>query len=244
MSDGKRLESFVAFVEAKLLPPGFTAATNERVLDDDGAQIAELDIEVRGKLGSTSIAWLIECRDRPAGGAAPASSIEQLVGRRARFGFNKITAVSTTGFSKGAIAFAREQGIELREVAALQPSHFADWLHVGAMRMIRRVANLKRASIHIHADEPDARKRAALETISGADGSGPILIPLSSGSTPRRPAEAFLQAVQAMDGAFDGVTSDQPRRVQLLATTLTLTTSSFRLPRGSPEWTASSLKAN
>ena len=236
MSDGKRLEGFVAFVEAKLLPPGFTVVTNERVLDDDGAQIAELDIEVSGKLGSTSIAWLIECRDRPAAGSAPASWIEQLVGRRTRFGFNKITAVSTTGFSKGAIAFAQEQGIELREVAALHPSHFADWLRVGAIRIVRRVWNLAHASIHIHADESDARKRAAaLEAIPGADGSSSILISSSPGATPSRPAEAFLQAVQAMDGAFDGVTPDQPLRVHLLATYTDADHFSFGLPRGSPE---------
>lgn len=34
------------------------------------------------------------------------SWIEQLVGRRARFGFNKVTAVSITGFATGAAEFA------------------------------------------------------------------------------------------------------------------------------------------
>src|SRR6266550_564747 len=118
-SDGKQLEGLVSFVEKTLLPQGFEVKTNERIYNDEGIQIAEFDIEIHGKVGSTTIAWLIECRDRPGQGPAPGSWIEQLVGRRIRFGFNKVTAVSTTGFAVGAVQFARSQGIELREVTAL-----------------------------------------------------------------------------------------------------------------------------
>jgi hypothetical protein len=88
--DGRQLEGLVAFVERVLLPQGFEVRTNERIFDEDGIQIAEFDIDIRGKIGSTEIAWLIECRDRPAGGPAPGSWIEQLVGRRTRFAFNLI----------------------------------------------------------------------------------------------------------------------------------------------------------
>ena len=80
------------------LPVGFEVKSNERVFNDGGIQIAEFDIEIRGKVGTTMIAWLIECRDRPAQGAAPGSWIEQLVGRRNRFGFNKVTAVGVSEF--------------------------------------------------------------------------------------------------------------------------------------------------
>ena len=92
--DGKQLEALVAFVEKALLPEGFEVRANERVYNDEGAQIAELDVEIRGRIGSTNISWLIECRDRPGDGPAPGAWIEQLVGRRTRFGFNK--AVSYT----------------------------------------------------------------------------------------------------------------------------------------------------
>lgn len=105
-SDGKQLEALVSFVEETLVPQGFSVNTNTKVFNDEGIQVAEFDVEVRGKVGTTDIAWLIECRDRPSQGAAPGSWIEQLVGRRARFGFNKVTAVSTTGFAAGAEEFA------------------------------------------------------------------------------------------------------------------------------------------
>lgn len=129
-ADGKQLEALVAFAEKTLLPMGFSVTANQRVFNDERIQIAEFDIEIRGKVGSTAFAWLIECRDRPTSGPAPGAWIEQLVGRRARFGFNKVTAVSTTGFASGATDFARAQGIELREVRALLPEEFANWLVV------------------------------------------------------------------------------------------------------------------
>src|SRR3990167_5134339 len=99
-SDGKYLEELVGFIEQQLLPMGFTVTFNECTRDEDGFQTAELDIVIRGSVGDTPIYWLIECRDRPGTGAVGISWIEQLKGRWIRFGFSKVSAVSTTGFSK------------------------------------------------------------------------------------------------------------------------------------------------
>ena len=63
---GKQLEQLVKAIEKSLLPAGFEVLGNERVYSDEGVQIAEFDIEIRGKVGSTYFKWLIECRDRPA----------------------------------------------------------------------------------------------------------------------------------------------------------------------------------
>ena len=141
--------------------------------------------------------------------------IEQLVGQRTRFDFNKVTAVSTTGFASGATTFAREQGIELREVRTLDPSEFADWLHIKAMRQVKRLTDLKHANIFLHADENEQAKEAGLKTISSADGNTRLLI---SSSTFERAnlSEAFLSAVQSIDGAFEGVMSNQPRRISVI----------------------------
>ncbi|HET9216646.1 MAG TPA: restriction endonuclease, partial [Terriglobia bacterium] len=148
-NDGKHLEGLVAIVERILLPDGFEVKTNERIYDDGGVQIAEFDIEICGKVGTTTIYWLIECRDRPGNGAAPASWIEQLVGRRGRFGFNKVTAVSTTGFAAGAVEYARDEGIELREVRSLAATEFEDWLQITTLHQRMRIADLQHASIFI-----------------------------------------------------------------------------------------------
>ena len=215
-SDGKQLETLVACVERELLPPGFSVKSNERVFNDEGVHIAEFDIQVNGKVGSTTISWLIECRDRPGHGAAPGAWIEQLVGRRTRFGFNKVTAVSTTGFAAGAVDYAKQQGIELREVASLDPSEFKDWLHITEMRQIRRVTDLKHATIFLSPSELEDVKQAAMDVITSAAGNNEILISSSSGARANL-TNAFFGAIQSVDNAFKDVVVGKPCKVRLLS---------------------------
>ena len=215
-SDGKQLEALVAFVERELLPPGFSVKSNERVFNDEGVQIAEFDIEVNGKVGSTTISWLIECRDRPGHGAAPGAWIEQLVGRRTRFGFNKVTAVSTTGFAAGAVDFAKQQGIELREVTSLDPKEFKEWLHITEMHQIRRVTDLKHATIFLSPTEIDDLKKAAMDVIAGAAGNDEILVSSSSGARANL-TNAFFGAIQSVSNAFEDVVVGKPCKVRLLS---------------------------
>ena len=215
-SDGKQLETLVACVERELLPPGFSVKSNERVFNDEGVHIAEFDIQVNGKVGSTTISWLIECRDRPGHGAAPGAWIEQLVGRRTRFGFNKVTAVSTTGFAAGAVDYAKQQGIELREVASLDPSEFKDWLHITEMRQIRRVTDLKHATIFLSPSELEDVKQAAMDVITSAAGNDEILISSSSGARANL-TNAFFGAIQSVDNAFKDVVVGKPCKVRLLS---------------------------
>lgn len=115
---GKPLERLVRAIEEEMLPEGFEVTSNDRVIED-GEQIAEFDIVITGRLGSTDFKWLIECRDRPSQGAASGAWIEQLVSRRSRFNFDKVIAVSTSGFAEGAAKYASEQGIHLRTVTEI-----------------------------------------------------------------------------------------------------------------------------
>lgn len=210
-SDGKQLEGLVSFVEKTLLPHGFDVKTNERVYNDEGVQIAEFDIEVRGKVGSTSIAWLIECRDRPSNGPAPGSWIEQLVGRRIRFGFNKVTAVSTTGFAEGVIEFAQREGIELREVKNLCPDEFANWLVMRHLSIINRVTKLEHATILINGSENQDRREALAYMLSSLTGDATFLRSSISGELVSA-ASAFSGAVSGVGTLFDDLNPDSPSK--------------------------------
>lgn len=215
--DGKQLEALVAFVEKTLLPDGFKVTTNERIFNDEGIQIAEFDIEIRGKVGTTEIAWLIECRDRPTSGPAPGSWIEQLVGRRTRFGFNKVTAVSTTGFAAGATEFALAQGIELREVKTLAPEEFADWLFIRHIHHIERHTNLLHASFLLDESGPKEKQLALANLLSSIDGNAAILKSSKTGETTTA-AIAFSSAAGGIEGLFDDLTENGPeKRVRLHA---------------------------
>lgn len=207
MNDGKHLEALVAFVEERMLPEGYEVKTNQRIYNDDGIQIAEFDVEIRGRLGTTEIAWLIECRDRPGSGPAPGSWIEQLVGRRSRFGFNKVTAVSTTGFADGAQEFAKQQGIELRVVESLTPDAF-DWLQLGHMSFVERRANLESAKILVNESTPEDLREALHNVVASADGKAEILRSTKTGTT-HTVANAFLGAV-GHQNFFDGIEPGTP----------------------------------
>jgi len=208
--DGKQLEALVAFVEKTLLPQGFDVKTNERIFNDDGVQIAEFDIEIRGKVGSTDFAWLIECRDRPAGGPAPGSWIEQLFGRRARFGFNKVTAVSTTGFAAGAIEFATAVGIELREVKTLSPSEFAGWLLLRRLHCRVRHTTLLQASFLVDESEPEEWRQALLAVLSTAGDTAFLKSSKSGETVPTR--NAFSGAIEQMAALFDDLQPNGPEK--------------------------------
>lgn len=118
-NSGKWLEEMVQRIEQILAPAG-AIARGEILYDENGVQIAQFDVCIRGPVGSSTINWLIECRDRPSEGAAPRSWIEQMVTRREEFHFDKAFAVSTQGFSPAARDLANKRGIILRTVAEIQ----------------------------------------------------------------------------------------------------------------------------
>lgn len=203
-SDGKQLEGLVSFVEETLIPKGFTVETNSKVFNEDGVQIAEFDIEVRGKVGTTEIAWLIECRDRPSQGAAPGSWIEQLVGRRKRFGFNKVTAVSTTGFAEGVKGFAKTEGIELREVAEISKEAFEDWFLINELNQLNRQTILHRATVFADKTEKSEKVEELKKILKISTGDTPFLVSkVSSEKVPLK--NAFLGAVELAGNLFDDV---------------------------------------
>lgn len=136
-------------VESIFLPLGFDISSNERIIDDEGNQIAEFDLIISGKLGTTQINWLIECRDRPSSGSAPSSWIQQLIGRRSVYGFNKVTAVSTTGFSKSAIDAAQKGLIEIRSVKDLDPDSMSKWFKTEFLTFRKTETKLKNVNFLI-----------------------------------------------------------------------------------------------
>lgn len=173
---GAELEEFVAALERSLLPPNYEVETRRREYGPDGVQVAEFDIVISGQLGSAKLTWLIECRDRPSDTSEPGAWIEQLDGRRRRFNFDKVTAVSTSGFAPGAVDYARKVGIDLRTVHRLTPSDFAEWFRAETFDIIQRSIHLNYAKIHVAETEAPERQAAAFEAIRGCALDAPTLL--------------------------------------------------------------------
>ena len=213
---GKELEQFVQFVEGVGLPEGFRVETNRKMRSSAGSDEAEFDIVIEGDLGTSKFAWLIECRDRPSAGPAPASWIEQLIGRRARFNFNKVTAASTTGFSAGARRLAKESGIDIRSVKHLIESEFSDWLTITTYEQIVQYTQLEHANLIV--DEysdlilDNALKERMMTVVEGDQ----FLIAVRDG-TKHAPQNAFIGIVEE-NGLFAKLTNDEDRlRVNIRA---------------------------
>ena len=127
-NDGKGLEAFVRSVEEVLAGTTMKLIQNRRVYSDDGIQLAELDLEIEGVINGRQFRSLIECRDRPSQGKAPASWIQQMAGRRLQFGFDNVIAVSSMGFSDAAVKAANIMDVELRQISVLSPVQSLNWI--------------------------------------------------------------------------------------------------------------------
>lgn len=202
-------------VEETLLPRGFRVSVNKKLYDDNGAQLAEFDIQVEGRLGSTEVRWLIECRDRPSDGPQGGDWIQQLAGRRGLFGFNKITAVSTSGFTHSARFAAEGLQVELREVTEQEPDLFG-WLKVQPMRVTNPHIHVRGFTLVVPRDtEPDMK--AALEGLMGTRDNNETLFRATANGELMTCGEAFARALAFAPELIDGLTVDAPARPIQLA---------------------------
>lgn len=194
--DGKWLEALVEYIEKAFEKPGVSITKGIRQYDEDGIQEAEFDVLVE----SGNFKWLIECRDRKSQGAAPAAWIEQLVGRRFRFDLNKVTAVSTTGFSDSARKFAKKASIELREVKSLTQEEFSDWLKITHLTNTIRERTLLNAMIGL----PSAANEGLTKWLSSCSTADPILR-IGKNSELLSLQQVFTKVVSSHPELFDGL---------------------------------------
>jgi Restriction endonuclease len=212
---GKKLETFVSLIESHLLPSGFSVETNKKIYGDS-RQEAEFDVLVKGKLGSTSIQWLIECRDRPSAGAADVAWIEQLVGRKDRFNLNKITAVSTTGFSPSAKKYAIEKDIEIREIQSIDVNELSKWLTVRSIKSRKRVTNLLHAKLLLSEDASTSIQEATVRFVEST-GAGEKICCWNGGDSRSTLREAFFILAQKNTHWFDQVVPGTTLRISVIA---------------------------
>lgn len=215
MGSGAQLESLVSIVEEALLPRGFQVAVNKKLYDDNGCQLAEFDIEVTGRLGSADIAWLIECRDRPGDGPQSGDWIQQLAGRRDAFGFDKVTAVSTTSFTQSARHSADKLGVELREVNE-EPPDLLGWLAVRPMMVRNPHLHVRSFTLNVPLST-DADMKQALEQLVGEHNSDDVIFRAIASGELISCAEAFARALALAPEVVDALEIGGPARPLRLA---------------------------
>jgi len=206
--DGKQLENVVTYIESLRLPPDWTITPRVLSNTDKGKPGAELDIMVEGRVGTIDFKWLIECRDRPSAGPAPAAWIEQLIGRRQRFNLSRVTAVSTTGFSAAALEEAERFEIDTREFRELSPSEFESWPELIGMPHRTEVRYLDRVEFGLESLPPTVSMESLNETLSG-DQANLTLRNLNTGMT-ITPREVFTKTLGNHPELLGGLTPNGP----------------------------------
>lgn len=103
----------------------------------------EVDISLRGTFGSNNILIIIECRDRK--GAQDVTWIEQLATKCEDVGANKAIAVSSDGFTSGAIAKASFRNIELRTLDEINQNEILGWFQAKSFGIYHRYYSITKA---------------------------------------------------------------------------------------------------
>jgi RecG-like helicase len=106
----------------------------------------EVDISIRGNVGSHQILIIIEVRDRSK--RQDVTWIEQLATKRDDVGANKAIAVSTYGFSKGAERKAELKNIELRTIEQITKESIQNWFKVTSITNLHRYFNILKVQLH------------------------------------------------------------------------------------------------
>ncbi len=121
-SDADNFEIMVSQITTLLEGNKGEVTWNERVVDPDNpSQQRQIDVLVR----KDNFITLIECRLRKS--PQDVKWIEELIGRQISLRANAIIAVSSSGFTKGAIAKAKKFGINVRKVDELSSNEIIAW---------------------------------------------------------------------------------------------------------------------
>jgi Restriction endonuclease len=102
-------------------------------LSGKNGHLREVDVSVRGRLGATDILVVLECRDHRR--RQSVAWLEQLASKRDEVRADRIIAVSTSGYTRGARDYAAQHQILLRNVEEVSSSNFTEWLTLDGVHL-------------------------------------------------------------------------------------------------------------
>jgi hypothetical protein len=131
---GRDLEALVARLEAVLGGTDVEVTSPDSLTDKGTGEDREVDVSLRGRLGSSSQLVIMECRDRSR--VQDVTWIEQVASKRDSVGADTAVAVSSSGFSKGAVKKAKDLRVQLRKVADVDRVDVFSWLGTTGLELL------------------------------------------------------------------------------------------------------------
>ncbi len=132
---GRKLEIIIQQLEMLVTDEDVEIKSPDYIYDKVAQIEREVDISIKGKLGTHKLLIIIECRDRPSGPKENLLWIEQIYTKTKDINANKVLAVTTTDYTPAAKTKADFYGIELRFLKELNPTEVQGWLETVSIEM-------------------------------------------------------------------------------------------------------------
>lgn len=142
---GRELEELVAALENGLGGTDIKVTSPDQIEDKTTKEKREVDVSLKGKIGSNEILIIIECRDRKP--KQDVTWIEQIATKRDDIGAHKAIAVSSSGFSEAAKNKAIAKNIELRTLEEIDPEEITKWFQPKGLEIQNKSYNPLKATI-------------------------------------------------------------------------------------------------
>jgi hypothetical protein len=152
---GRAFEELIKELE-ELGTVGLQITSPDFIKDNITGQFREVDISIRGLIGSHNILIVIECRDRKS--KQGIEWIEQISEKTKDIGANKVIAVSSSGFTKNAIVKAKVKNIQLNAFEEVNPEKVMDLFEIIEGTHTYYGYNLKQVFLILDSDCDNAKK--------------------------------------------------------------------------------------
>jgi hypothetical protein len=210
---GRDLEQLVEELERLFAGTGLTVASPDYVVGQNSGDRREIDVSVRGRMGSFDVFAMFECRDRGKG--ADVTWIEQIATKRMDVSANVAVAVSSSGFSAAARRSAGRLGVELRTLKRTTVSDLIGTVLPREFRHIRVEFGLKAVNLQL-AEEAASRIPPASPLLVAREGVNLNTLMLRAKNTGERvpltqaASSAVAQSGDAFVRPFLGAEAAQP----------------------------------
>ena len=154
---GRETEIIVESLEKLISGDLLEIKSPDYLYDHNSEKRREVDVSIKGKIGSHTILVVIECRNRK--GVQDVTWIEQLASKKNGINANKMIALSTSSFSTTAKKLAENNGIELRFLKDFDPNEVVDWLSKITVEFIDQRFDIVAMTMRVS----DATKREKIE---------------------------------------------------------------------------------
>ncbi|GAA3511480.1 hypothetical protein GCM10022234_02530 [Aeromicrobium panaciterrae] len=149
---GRELEELVAALEAATSELPVRVTSPDSIVGRRSGASREVDVTLRGMVGSLDLLVIFECRDRNT--TQDVTWIEQLASKGKDVGANKIVAVSSSGYSAAAKRLAESESIELRTMTTVTDGDTASWVQLSHIDVIQTSIAVIDTEIDYFSDTP------------------------------------------------------------------------------------------